>query len=134
MKPVFVVDGTRMASLEDAAAEFTRALGFSPPWRGNLDALNDMLRGDFGTPEDGFIIQWVNHAEAKRTLGYGETVRWLQNTLLTCHHQNRERVVKELQEAKSGRGPTVFEWLVEIIRVHCPGGSEAEDRVELELA
>jgi hypothetical protein len=27
------------------------------------------------------------------------------------------------------RGTTLFDWIVEIIQVHCPGGSEAEDNV-----
>jgi hypothetical protein len=31
------------------------------------------------------------------------------------------------------RGPTVFDWLVEIIGVHTAGGREAEDNVVLVL-
>ena len=35
--------------------------------------------------------------------------------------------------AEKRRGETVFDWLVEIIREHGPGGAEQEDRVELIL-
>jgi hypothetical protein len=34
----------------------------------------------------------------------------------------------------SGEGSTVFDWLIEIIRDHGPGGSESEDGVILDLA
>lgn len=34
-----------------------------------------------------------------------------------------------------GRIPgIVFDWLVDIIRIHCPGGEEEEDGVDLVLA
>jgi hypothetical protein len=39
----------------------------------------------------------------------------------------------ELEAARAATGATVFDWLVEIIRDHGPGGDEAEDRVELVL-
>jgi hypothetical protein len=38
-----------------------------------------------------------------------------------------------LDEAKQRIGPTVFDWLIEIIQDHCPGGSEEEDNAELIL-
>ncbi len=40
---------------------------------------------------------------------------------------------KELEQARRGVGPTVFDWLVEIIEFHCAGGREQEDGVELLL-
>ena len=40
-KKDYVVDGARFATLDDAAAEFTRALGLTMPWQGNLDGFND---------------------------------------------------------------------------------------------
>jgi hypothetical protein len=38
-----------------------------------------------------------------------------------------------LEQAKTQRGPTVFDWLIEMIRDHGPGGREEEDSVELVL-
>jgi RNAse (barnase) inhibitor barstar len=73
-KRSFVIDGSRFSTLAEASVEFTRALGFSMPWNGNLDAFNDFLNGGFGTPDDGFILIW-RHAELSRQrLGYGETL------------------------------------------------------------
>lgn len=47
---------------------------------------------------------------------------------------NQESVTRDLAAARSGQGPTVFDWLVEIIRDHGPGGTQAADGVELVLA
>ncbi len=49
------------------------------------------------------------------------------------HSSNRKNIAKELEQAKKHSGPTVFDWLVEIIRIHCPGGAEEEDGIELIL-
>jgi hypothetical protein len=38
-----------------------------------------------------------------------------------------------LVQARLAVGPTVFDWLVEIIEIHCVGGEEQEDGVELIL-
>ena len=38
-------------------------------WGRNLDALNDVLRGGFGTPEAGFRIVWRGHPQARASLG-----------------------------------------------------------------
>jgi hypothetical protein len=53
--------------------------------------------------------------------------------LAECHPLNRDTVSIELAHARNGAGPTVFDWLVEIIREHGPGGEEAEDNVRLIL-
>ena len=65
-------------------------------WGRNLDAFNDILRGGFGTPDDGFILRWLNHDVSRRRLGYPETVRQLELRLERCHPTNRERVRAEL--------------------------------------
>jgi hypothetical protein len=40
----------------------------------------------------------------------------------------------DLAAARQREGSTLFDWVVEIIRDHGPGGDEAEDNVRLELA
>jgi hypothetical protein len=109
-----------------------RSLGMWP-WGKNLDAFNDVLRGGFGTPDEGFILRWHDHEISKHRLGYEETVRQLQMRLGRCHSTNRDRVAKELDAALRHEGPTVFDWLVEIISAHCPGGDEQEDNIQLIL-
>ena len=102
-------------------------------WGHNLDAFNDILRGGFGTPYGGFEIRWRNHALSRARLGHSETAKQLEIMLQHCHSSNRDRIRRELQDARAGRGPTVFDWLVEIIKIHGPGGLEAGDGVTLLL-
>jgi hypothetical protein len=112
----------------------SRVLIPAAEWGHNLDAFNDILRGGFGTPEGGFVLRWVNSALSRERLGYPETVRQLERRLASCHPANREYVAADLERARQGVGPTVFDWLVEIIAVHGAGGAEQEDGVELVLA
>jgi hypothetical protein len=76
---------------------------------------------------------WKNHDASKQRLGYAETARQLQKRLERCHPDNVALVETELAAALRREGPTVFDWLVEIILAHCPGGEEQEDGVELML-
>ena len=128
----YEIDGERFSTVDGFFEEIGRVMNLVP--RGhNLDAFNDILRGGFGTPEEGFTIVWKNHAISKRRLGYEETVRRLDLRLKRCHPANKGPISMELGNAKAQRGETAFDWLVEIIRVHGNGGTEEQDRVELIL-
>jgi RNAse (barnase) inhibitor barstar len=130
----YEIDGTTFNTLEAFYDEISRVLIPGAEWGHNLDAFNDILRGGFGTPENGFTLRWLNHDVSRRRLGYAETARQLELRLQRCHPSNRERFAAELRSARAHSGPTVFDWLVEIIRVHGRGGAEAKNRVELVLA
>jgi hypothetical protein len=136
-KPRLETDGNNFNTLEEFDEEFHRnVLGWTDPrirYGYSLDAFNDVLRGGFGTPEGGFVLCWKNHEVSRERLGYPETVRQLTETLSHCHSSNIPRFTARLEDAKRGVGPTVFDWLVEIIRDHGPGGTEEEDGVELFL-
>jgi len=129
----YVIDGASFSTLEEFYEEVGRALFPGAPWGRNLDAFNDVLRGGFGTPAEGFELIWQNHALSRERLGYSETVRQLEKRLARCHPTNRESVTADLRAAQSDSGPTVFDWLEQIIREHGPGGEEAEDNVLLSL-
>jgi RNAse (barnase) inhibitor barstar len=133
-KLVYEIDGSRFDTLEGFFEEISLVLIPGADWGHNLDAFNDMLRGGFGTPEGGFVLHWKNSALSSERLSYRETVRQLELGLRKCHPANRERVEQYLDEARESRGSTVFDWLLEIIRVHMRGGREEEDGVELILA
>lgn len=132
MKTYFI-DGNDFSTLEEFAAVFSKILLEDYTWYGNLDAFNDILRGDFGTPEEGFQLIWKNSAKSQRDLGYAETAKWYKKHLKTCHPSNIPRFREGLKLAKRSSGETVFDWLVEIIQKHGPGGSESEDNVILKL-
>ncbi len=136
-RPVFEIDGRNFSTLEAFYDEISRVLVPGIPvdgWGRNLDAFNDILRGGFGTPDEGFVLRWINSDASRQQLGFGETIRQLELRLQGCHPANRASVASELQMARSGQGETVFDWLVEIIKDHGPGGSESEDAVDLILA
>jgi RNAse (barnase) inhibitor barstar len=132
-KRVYEIDGVRFTTLEGFYDEFSRVLIPGVFWGHNLNAFNDILRGGFGTPENGFVLRWTNSELSRQRLGFPETVKQLENRLQECHPSAQVYVARELALAQSGIGPTVFDWLVEIIEVHTPGGDESQDNVELIL-
>jgi RNAse (barnase) inhibitor barstar len=131
---VFELDGALIETLEGFYDEVSRVLIPRADWGRNLDAFNDILRGGFGTPAGGFVLRWVGSEVSRERLGHAETARQLSKRLARCHPSNRDRVRNDLERARRGEGPTVFDRLVEIVRVHGPGGREAGSGVELELA
>jgi RNAse (barnase) inhibitor barstar len=133
-KPILEIDGARFDDLEGFYKEVNERLFPGSGEGGNLDAFNDMLSGGFGSPEGGFVIRWVNSDRSREALGYPETIRWLHVKRETCHPSNVPHVDTELEAAQRGEGQTLFDILVEIIEIHCPGGEEEDDGVELELA
>lgn len=132
--PVIEINGLRFNDLAGFAEEFSTQALAGHQWHGNLDAFNDILRGGFGTPEGGFTLRWLNSTLSTERLGYQETVSWLEGIRKTAHPSNWPSIDSRLEGARRGEGQTMFDMLVEIIRDHGPGGTEAEDGVLLELA
>ncbi|SDO18825.1 barstar family protein [Afipia sp. GAS231] len=133
MKKVYEIDGTKFDDLETFYDHIGEVLIPRHQWGRNLDAFNDILRGGFGTPDDGFVVTWKNSGRSQQKLGFPETVRYIEHKLTRCHPENRESVKKDLLLAQQRKGPTLFEILTDIIREHGSGGSEAVDGVELIL-
>lgn len=131
LKQIIEIDGANFGTLEEFYDHFTARADLLS-WGKNLDAFNDVLRGGFGTPTP-FKLRWHNHKESRKRLGYAETIRQLEIRISRCHPDNVPQIEQDLQKARAHEGPTVFDWLVEIIRDHGLEGSQAEDGVELEL-
>jgi hypothetical protein len=117
-KKVYTVDGSRFSTLAECAAEFTRVLGLTVPWNGNLDAFNDFLRGGFGTPDEGFVLIWRLSDLSKQRLGYGETLRWLEARVHHCHPSNVAHFQERIAVARRQEGETLFDTLVAIVCDH----------------
>jgi RNAse (barnase) inhibitor barstar len=132
-KAVYEIDGRDFSTLEEFYVVISRVLIPGAEWGHNLDAFNDILRGGFGTPEGGYVLRWKNSALSRVRLGYPETARQLERSLTHCHPTNRQSVSEELAQAQRGIGPTAFDWLVRIIQIHCAGGREQKNGVELIL-
>lgn len=133
MAKVYIIDGAQFGTLEELFEQIGRVLIPGAEWRHNLNGFNDILRGEFGTPDDGFEIHWTQSEESRARLGYGDSVRQLELRLQRCHRSNRPSVSQYLADARNGIGSTVFDWIVETIEVHGAGGDEAEDNVRLDL-
>jgi hypothetical protein len=134
-RAVLEIDGAAFDDFEGFCSEVTTKLfpAYDGGWHGNLDAFNDLLRGGFGTPDGGFVIRWVRAKRSRTSLGYGATARRLEQLLTTCHPSNIAHLRERLRLAQRGEGPTLFDEIVEVIRMHGPGGEEAEDGVDLVL-
>ena len=126
-KRIYEIDGNNFSTLEEFWDDISRVLIPDVYWGRNLDAFNDILRGGFGTPEEGFILVWKNSSLSRERLGYAETTRQLEKRLERCHPTNRDSVKLQIEESKQNKFPTVFEWLVEIIEY------EEHDDIELRL-
>lgn len=133
VKTTFEIDGRDFSTLEEFYDVISRTLIPGAIWGHNLDAFDDILRGGFGTPNDGFVLRWRNSELSRLRLGYPETIRQLESRLSKCHPANRKRVAAELEAARNRVGPTVFDWLLGIIRDHGEGGSQSDSNVALVL-
>lgn len=115
---VYVIDGSRISSLDDAFELIGEAVGGPGTYFGkNLDALSDCLVGGYGTPEDRRFRFVLEHSEiARAALGYEETLTWLRQKLLICHPSNVDVVQSEIDAAAAKRGATIFDILLEVFR------------------
>jgi len=130
---IFVIDGASFSSLREFAHIFSVTLLHDYEWNGHLDALNDILRGGFGTPDEGFVLRLTNVDAARDALGHAETAMWLRERIAKCHPSGRSYFARRLTDIEAGCGQTLFDDIVEIIRDHGLGGREAEDNIVLQL-
>ncbi len=133
LRKTYEIDGANFSTLDEFFEEISRVLVPGVDWGRNMNAFNDLLRGGFGTPKGGFLLRWKNSAISRERFGYPETARQLEKNLDRCHPSNRASIEHDLTLAQHGRGSTIFDWLMELIQVHGPGGCESSDGVELVL-
>lgn len=58
---------------------------------------------------------WRNSALSRRNLGHEAMARKLEAMSKTCHPSNVPQFRQRLDHARRGEGPTLLDWLVEII-------------------
>ncbi|WP_300515854.1 barstar family protein [Aliiroseovarius sp.] len=129
----YEIDGARFADFDGFCDEISRQLIPDTYWGRNLNAFNDILRGGFGTPEEGFHLVWRNADLSRDSLGRAETLRVLRAQLKAATPEQRPLVLEDIEDVLRGSGDTLFDWLVMILQEHGPGGSESEDNVTLTL-
>lgn len=129
----YEIDGARFSDFDGFCDEISRQVIPNAVWGRNLNAFNDILRGGFGTPDEGFHLIWRNVDLSADRLGRAETLRSLRAQLAASPADHRALVLEDIEDVLRGTGDTVFDWLVMILQEHGPGGSEAEDNVTLTL-
>lgn len=117
MTTTYVLEGARIRTLEDFWREIGQAVNGPNGYFGhNLDAFADCLRAITD-----FTLEWRDHKLSQRNLSYAETARQLENRLARAHPSNHPAIRAELADARAGRGPTAFDWLVDVINTEAPG-------------
>ncbi|MGW8885175.1 barstar family protein [Streptomyces sp. NPDC055749] len=118
MTVTYVIEGSEVTGLDRFWEVIGEAVNGPGGYFGrNLDAFADCLSGGMGTPDDDdFVIEWRDHARSAESLGHPETARYLRRAAQRAHPTSRVLIEAELAEALEGRGATLFDRLVEIIR------------------
>lgn len=115
----FIIDGQQFSTLRQFYDEVGSVLVPNQYWGHNLDAFNDILCWPYmgSDDEEGerYRLVWRNSELSRQRLGYDEAVLWLTERAANAHPTARPLMRERLKEAAYGRGPTVFDWLVEII-------------------
>ncbi|MFJ7253894.1 barstar family protein [Streptomyces sp. NPDC098085] len=123
MTVTYVIDGSRVTGLEQFWNVIGEAVNGPGGYFGrNFDALADCLSGGMGAPDDDFVFEWRDHALSAQALGHAETARYLRQSLDRVHPTNRPAVRRRLDDALAGRGPTLFDLLVETLTDGTPPG------------
>jgi hypothetical protein len=115
-KPTYTVDGLDCRDFASTIAEFNRVLGRrwgEDDWDGNLDAFNDII--DWPHNLEPYILIWAPAAAARGTLGHDAMAAWLRNTPGQCAPGYGSDWRSHVVKGDAGRGPTLFDWLVETI-------------------
>ena len=88
------------------------------PWGEDLDALEALLRGDYGLLPETFRIVWHHADRSQAALSYPETVRQLTQRLRDCPPKVLIKTAWALRAALRSQGPTVYDWLVTLMQSH----------------
>lgn len=118
MKPEYILDGRRTTTLKAFYAEISQVFLAGQPWGESLEALDQVLRGDYELLPETFRLIWMNAAIARSALSYPETVEQLLQQLRDCHPTVLIKTAWALRAALREQGPTVLDWLVERIDHH----------------
>jgi RNAse (barnase) inhibitor barstar len=98
-KPILEIDGGHFNDSKGFYWEVSERLFPGTDWHGNLNAFHDFLHeavyGDFGTPEGGFTLRWVNSERSRDVLGplFDEVVELIETH---CREEEDDRVELEL--------------------------------------
>ena len=129
----FDIDGATFETLDGFFEQASRTLAPGQPVRHDLNGFDRILRGGLAPVQQESTLVWKNSEKSRWDLGYGETLRVLEQRLALCSVAQRPYVLADIANAEAGRGPTVYNWVIDVIARHGPGGDAAEDNIKLVL-
>lgn len=112
------IDGNNFNDLEGFYDEIARVFtDGSFPIGHNLDALNDLLIGGNGVYKVGepVLIRWENANKSRIDLGYNATANYYDSRMKKCHPSNKDIFQKNLDDAKSYTGDTLFDIICKML-------------------
>lgn len=118
----FEIDGNNFSNLSEFYDEIERKLTKNLDFKigRNLDALNDVLRGGFGTYEyeEPFTLVWKNIEKSKNDFGYKATIEYYNENLKKCNPSNIQYLKEMIKDVDIKKGETLFEEIIGIIQGH----------------
>jgi len=113
---IITIDGREFSTLEDFYHVIGQLIeGPGDHRRGNLDWFNDILYWPYSEHGARYTLVWRNSDISRKRLGHEETVRQLERRNAEQFPDGEAKMVSDISEARRGIGPTVFDWLLEII-------------------
>jgi len=132
-RPIILIDGLRFGCLYEFWDEVGRELQLGMAWGRELDAFDDVLGAGSGILAHGGTVRWLASEASRRQLGFEATVQRLTDRLLAGPVSLRRERRQVLEDFTRGKGLTVFDQIVAIIRDHGRRGEQGGDGVELLL-
>lgn len=112
-KKMTVINGGHFSDLEGFYEEISQLFMKDEDWKvGTLDGFDDIL---YGVESD---ITWKDSQKSKKDLGFELTKEFYENKIRIGKPFNVELIQQKLDELIDGKGQTLFEILIEIIRSH----------------
>ncbi len=89
----FILDGNSFSDMEGFYNEIDRLLTKNLSWKTghNLDAFNDLLRGEFGVHDynEPITIKWINFGKSRKNLGEDMILKILE-IMLDCDNSHHD--------------------------------------------
>ncbi|WP_038331292.1 barstar family protein [Empedobacter falsenii] len=122
MKKEIQIDGSKIQDLTSLYKEFDDKLMPNEDWElgESLDALDDLLYGDFGEINGNEAVRfvWTDFERMRELFGYNFTLNFYQNKLQYPEVFNIDLIQNSIDELQNGNGKTYFEIILEIVESH----------------
>lgn len=122
MSLILTLDGAAIACIESFYAEVNRVFMAGEDWAlgQSLDALDDLLYGDYGALKGAgaATLVWTGFEASRQALGVAATRAYLQAKIADPQRFNAERFARDLAALEQGVGKTYFDIVLEIIADH----------------